>query len=151
MSVRPDLMRRDVLLGALLMAFGVTAAFIAARYPYGSARDMGPGFIPYWLGWVIAGLGLLIAVMGLAKHDDQPMHRPASAVLALIPGAILTFGIGVDRFGLLLTTWIASFAVAMAWPGMRWRQAAIAATVLAVGMTLIFVTVLRVPLPAWPR
>jgi hypothetical protein len=148
---RSNLMRRDVILGALLVAFGLAAALIAARYPYGSARDMGPGFIPYWLGWIIAGLGLTIALVGFTKSDAEPFHRPASLALALIPGAILLFGIGFDRAGLLATTWIASFAVAMAWPGMRWRDAVIAATILAVSMTLVFVTALRVPLPVWPR
>lgn len=112
---------------------------------------MGPGFIPYWLGWIIAGLGLTIALVGFAKSDAEPFRRPASATLALIPCAILLFGIGVDRAGLLVTTWIASFAVAMAWPGMRWRDAVVAATVLALGMTLVFVMALRVPLPVWPR
>jgi Tripartite tricarboxylate transporter TctB family len=151
MTPRSGLLHRDVILGALLAAFGLTAAIIAARYPYGSAREMGPGFIPYWLGLVIASLGVLIAGCGLLVRQPEPMARPAGLVLLLIPGAILLFGIAIDRLGLLLTAWIASFAVAMAWPDIRRREAAIAATVLAVAMTLIFVYALRVPMPVWPR
>jgi hypothetical protein len=150
MPARSGLINRDIVLGALLAAFGLAVAIVAARYPYGSARDMGPGFIPYWLGWIIAGLGVLIALTGFLARDAEPAPS-ASPGLLLIPGAILLFGAAIDRLGLLITTAIASFAVAMAWPGMRWRDAAIAAAILGVGMTLIFVTLLRVPLPVWPR
>ncbi len=46
--------------GAILFLLGVLAIHEAAKLPVGTLHAPGPGFFPFWLGWLLAVLALLI-------------------------------------------------------------------------------------------
>ena len=60
----------------LMIVIGLFAVWYAQRYAFGSPRQMGPGFFPVVLGWVLAGLGVLILLPALRRHlDAHGFHK----------------------------------------------------------------------------
>ncbi|MDQ8021525.1 MAG: tripartite tricarboxylate transporter TctB family protein [Moraxellaceae bacterium] len=153
---------REFVLAGLLVSFGLAAAWFAKDYPMGNLRDMGPGYLPFHLGLLIAAMGVLVAAMSLNRTGDaraQPRAEesaaqengdtPLRAVLAA-PVAVLLFGFAVERLGLVVAILLATGTMGLAWPQARRREAVTVAVVLAVAITLLFPVLLRVPLPIWP-
>jgi hypothetical protein len=75
----------ELVAGGILIALGLWyASFALAEYSYGSARRMGPGYFPTWVGLIIAGLGVTVVLLGFAKRGEWPRLslRPMIAILA---------------------------------------------------------------------
>ncbi|MCS6932261.1 MAG: tripartite tricarboxylate transporter TctB family protein [Acetobacteraceae bacterium] len=100
----------DIVGGLILVAIGLWYANHAlVEYSYGTARRMGPGYFPAWVGCLMASLGAAIALLGLFRPGDVPRAslRPLLAimgggfafagtfeVLGLVPAVFLLVGIG---------------------------------------------------------
>jgi hypothetical protein len=125
---------KDVLAGAMFIAFGVAFAFGALDYALGTPLNMGPGYMPLALGLVLAALGVLVIVEGLIVGSDEPLGG--------VPWRALLRGLGVA--GALLGT---AFLAALA----REATSPLEALAIAVGLTLasvvIFVLALQLRLP----
>ncbi|MBV0891075.1 tripartite tricarboxylate transporter TctB family protein [Paracoccus sp. Z118] len=136
--------------GLTLAAAGLgVAVWSGVHYDFGALRAMGPGFFPTILGALLAVLGLLVAIPAWTRAGvPSPIHWPeALAVL----GAIVLFGFGMHRLGLVLTT---ALAVLLAsWPAERpgwvWRLALCAAVTALVW--LVFGVGLKMSIPLWPQ
>lgn len=90
----------ELVAGGLLIAIGLWyAAYALGEYSYGSARRMGPGYFPTWVGFLMAGLGAGIALLGLARRGDVP--RVPLRPLVAISAAGLAFAATVETFGLV--------------------------------------------------
>ncbi|WP_226553896.1 tripartite tricarboxylate transporter TctB family protein [Celeribacter naphthalenivorans] len=145
----PDM--RDIASGVTLIAIGLFAAIYAyANYRMGTVTRMGPGFVPFWLGCIVAGLGTLIAVLPFlsARRDTiepPPFHpRPLIAILV----AVLLFAGLVTRIGLVPTTLIVTFVSALAERGFDLKRTAMLAVTLAALIWVIFLLLLDMRLPA---
>lgn len=146
---RPDY--RDLAAGGLLVVLGLSAAVYAmANYPAGALRRMGPGMFPMILGYLLAGLGALIALPALFRGGDLPAPdwRPLVAILI----GITVFAVIVERFGMVPAIIGLTACVVFA----DGRPGAFRTLVLACGLAAIAVVVfqlaLDIPLPAyrWP-
>ncbi len=102
---------RRIAAGLIFAAFGAFAVIFGQRYALGSPTRVGPGGFPLLLGIVLMLLGaghlVTAAPNALAPDDSQVSWR---AILC-IGASVLTFGLTVDRIGLVLaiivSTWIA--------------------------------------------
>lgn len=146
-------MRRDLddLLGGLALTLlgGGALVWSLLHYEIGSLRQMGPGFFPALLGGGLSLLGLAVALPAL-RRSGTPAPFEGRAALAVI-GAIVIFGLGLTRLGLVPAT---ALAVAVAslpapHPGRMWR-AGLVVTVTALTV-LVFHVGLRMTIPLWPR
>ncbi|TSE25573.1 tripartite tricarboxylate transporter TctB family protein [Tepidimonas aquatica] len=140
---------RDVLGGALMVAVGAGAALYAQQhYELGELRNMGPGFFPVALGWLLAGLGALVAVPALLRGGEPIVlaRRAAAAVL----GALMVFGLLLKPAGLVLATVAAVLLASLADARYRWRTRLLTALVIAALAWLIFIAGLGMVLPTWP-
>ncbi|CAM3422331.1 tripartite tricarboxylate transporter TctB family protein [Paracoccus nototheniae] len=145
-------MRRDpydLAWGGLLGLTGlVVAGYAWASYDMGSLRRMGPGVFPVTLGLLLAVFGGLIAVPAMERPvRRQPFAWPETiAVIA----ALLTFGLLLERLGVLLTTAATVLIASSVAPrrGLGWRLTlTLAVTAL---VWLVFVRGLNMSLPVWP-
>ncbi len=145
---------RDVALGLLLLVFGIAVAWHALRYPQGTLRDMGPGFVPRHLGILVAGFGVLVlaraALAFAAKTGTQRETAPHALALAIPPAAVMVFALTIDRLGLPIATFLTSLLLAQAWPAARRIEALVVAAIIAAATTLLFPILLRVPFPLLP-
>ncbi len=133
---------RDIVCGLLLAAVGLAAAwYAAANYQLGTLARMGPGLSFVALGFILAGLGALIAIPALFRTGlpVQADIRPFLAVVA----AMAIFPFVLTGFGLLPAI-IASVIVASFADGRAGvKKTLILAVVLAALCYLIFIVGLR--------
>jgi hypothetical protein len=90
----------ELVAGGLLIAIGLWyASYALGEYSYGTARRMGPGYFPTWVGFLMAGLGAGIALLGLVRRGDVP-RVPLRPLVAISAGG-LAFAATAEVFGLV--------------------------------------------------
>ena len=139
---------KDVLAGLTFAGFGLAFALGATTYPIGTAARMGPGFFPLLVGALLVALGAVIALKPSEPDpDDEPLTLPDWRGLALIPIAIIFFGVTVRGLGLVPSLFVTVVVAALASRQTRPVGALLLAGGLTVISVLIFVVALRLNLP----
>jgi Tripartite tricarboxylate transporter TctB family len=119
-------------------------------YPIGSASRMGPGYFPVVLAIIMAVLGLIISFMSLAT-DGQPVDKFAVRPLIFILGAVVIFGLLVQKLGIALGIVVLVMVSAYGGHEFKFKEVLITAIILAVSSVLVFVYGLKLPFPIWPE
>jgi putative tricarboxylic transport membrane protein len=140
--------RADRVSGALLLLFSLFVVVEARALPYWAANAPGPGFLPFWLGVLLAcvSVWMFARPAPLAPFPDRATttrvatvvaFTAAAAVLSLVAGLALASGafMGVTLAYLRPTHTRANWIAALLTPVVVW---------------LLFVRWLAVPLPAGP-
>ncbi|HXJ54528.1 MAG TPA: tripartite tricarboxylate transporter TctB family protein [Burkholderiales bacterium] len=137
-------LHRDILAALLFIAIGAFALYGARGYPVGTAMQMGPGYFPVALGWLLILLGALVGVRAARARDWQPLAwdwRP----LAWISVSILAFGFLMPRFG-LVPALLAMFPLAAAAGRQsRWHEVVVLTLVMSGFAAAVFVYGLKLP------
>ena len=137
-------LHRDLLAALLFIAFGAFALIGARPYPVGTAMQMGPGYFPVVLGWLLIGLGALVGVRAARARDWQPLAwnwRP----LAWISASILAFGFLMPRLGLVPALLVMFPLAAAAGRESRWREVVVLTLVMSAFAAAVFVHGLKLP------
>ena len=118
------------------------------RLDFGSLRAMGPGFFPTVLGALLALLGAAVAIPAWARAAETPKIAwgDAAAVIA----AILIFGLGMHRLGILLACFTAVLVAAIPAPHEGWRWRLLLAACVTALVWLVFILGLRMSIPVFP-
>lgn len=138
---------RELIAGLFTIALGAAAVWIAQDYPVGSLRRMGPGYFPTALGWLLIGLGAVIALGGLARGG--PLPRPEWRNMIAVLAGVLAFALTVERFGLIAATLALVFIAAAADRGASLRGTILLALCLVAMTVGIFVHGLGIPFRLW--
>jgi len=138
---------KDVLAGAVFIAFGLAFAVAASDYSLGTALRMGPGYFPLVLGGLLVVLGVLTVVKGFVAPDEGEIGRVPWRSLALLMGAVLFFGFTVRGLGLVPALFVTVLLAALAGFQVRLVPALVIATGLTALCYLIFVVALQLRLP----
>jgi uncharacterized BrkB/YihY/UPF0761 family membrane protein len=145
-------MQRDHhdILGGLAMAAigGAVALYSLANYDFGTLRQMGPGFFPTSLGTILAVLGLLITIPAWTRAGTPQSFALPETVAIL--SAILLFGFGLERLGLILTTAGAVLIASLPAPRKGWLWRLVLAVVVTAVTWIIFKLGLNMTMPLWP-
>jgi hypothetical protein len=140
----------DLAFGVFLILLAIVALIGTRNLSLGKAADMGPGYVPRALAWIILGLGLAVGVNGfLAKPRALPGFklRPILSVLV----SLAVFALLLPKGGLALATLGTMACSTFATPDYKWRESAIFAIVITAFTVLLFVNGLGLPLSVWPR
>ncbi len=92
---------KDVASGALLIAIAVAGLWLNQDHTLGTARRMGPGYMPMMTFWLQMGLGAIVLVMGLFNGPDK-LDRWAWRELTLILASLCVFALLLEQGGLFL-------------------------------------------------
>lgn len=130
---------KDLVSGGIFVLAGAYFALEALNYEVGTPVKMGPGFMPLFLGSVLAALGLGVAASGWNKPDKDRPLAPSWRAIVLIIGVVVFFGATIRGLGFVPVVLIGSFAAAMASRLNSPVFAALVAITLTVMCTLIFV------------
>ncbi|MBV1799395.1 hypothetical protein [Siccirubricoccus sp. G192] len=81
---------KDLASGALLILIAAVGLWLNEDHALGSARRMGPGYMPMLVFWILMGLGVLVVVLSLFSGPD-PLQRwtgleSGMLVLAVVVG-----------------------------------------------------------------
>ena len=143
--------QRDFGAGVMYMVIGLFFAIVATRYQYGSAAKMGPGYFPFWLGMLMAAMGLLVLVRSLrAKATIEAIPKFNFKVIGLITGSIILYGILLPKMGFIVAVLVLVMVASSASKEFSWKVALINAVVLIAFTYSVFVTGLKLQFPLLP-
>ena len=143
--------QRDFGAGVMYMVIGLFFAIVATRYQYGTAAKMGPGYFPFWLGTLMAVIGLLVLIRSLgAKATIEKLPKFNWKVIALITGAIILYGILLPKMGFLVAVLVLVMVASSASREFNWKVSLINAIVLIAFTYSVFVLGLKLQFPLLP-
>ncbi|MDR6954350.1 putative tricarboxylic transport membrane protein [Ancylobacter sp. 3268] len=97
---------KDVVTGLLLIFLAAWFAWLGSDLPIGRAIRMGPGYFPLVLCGILAALGLIVLLTGLAFRGDVEADEDARRIsipwqgLVLVTLSVVVFGLTVRPLGL---------------------------------------------------
>ncbi len=140
----------DIAFGAFLIILATVALWETRALAIGTAADMGPGYVPRALAWILMGFGLAFAASGFrATHRPLPGFDLRSFVMVLLSLAV--FALLLPKGGLALATFATMACSTFAVSDFRWRESFVFAVILTAFTVLLFVNGLGLPLAVWPR
>ena len=143
--------QRDFGAGIMYMVIGLFFAIVATRYQYGTAAKMGPGYFPFWLGMLMAAMGLLVLVRSLgAKATIEAIPKFNFKVIGLITGSIILYGILLPKMGFIVAVLVLVMIASSASKEFSWKVALINAVVLIAFTYSVFVIGLKLQFPLLP-
>jgi hypothetical protein len=137
-------------LGAAIVftVIGLAGLYFGKDLSFGTASQMGPGFFPTWLNFLIIAIGVATGMKALAV-EGPPIERFRLRPILFIVAAIVIFGFLINAVGLALSAALMTIFAAYA----RRRVAVIETFLLAAGLALfsviVFVYMLGQAVPAW--
>ena len=139
----------DLAFAVFLIALGALAFSLASQLSMGSAAAMGPGYVPRGLSVIIMIYG---AVLGARALFSGQLPFPAVELrpLLLLSAAVVLFAILLPVVGLALTSVVIVVCAGYAAYDVRMRENAIAALALAAFASILFVSVLGLPIKVLP-
>ncbi len=143
---------RDLIGGLFWLGVGILFTIWSTRYPGGSLRQPGPGFLPTVLGLLLVLLSLMLlakAIRAFAGAQKIPPSSPfrdwrkvSFTVLILVIG-LFSF----ETIGHLLTFFLLIVFLMRGAERQSWRKILLVAFCSAMGVYLVFVLLLKQPLP----
>ncbi|TFL15164.1 tripartite tricarboxylate transporter TctB family protein [Pusillimonas caeni] len=143
--------KQDFGAGVMFALIGAFACLGALKYDMGTARDMGPGYFPFWLGACLTLLGASIALRSLSTHAPISRLDPADwKTVAILIGSVALAGALLNVLGIFLTVFVLVVLSSMASHLFDWRVAALTGIGLAAFVWLAFIKALGLIFPLWP-
>jgi putative tricarboxylic transport membrane protein len=145
------MVRRELIVAAMALLFGATAAYESTKLPFGTIHSPGPGFFPWWTGILIVLLSLVLLVQSLTSRSStnrEGFGRFGKVVALLIVLAAYTFLL--DSVGYPLCTFLLVLFMLRVTDPQPWAIAVGVAGITAVGSYIVFAMWLSVPLPRGP-
>jgi hypothetical protein len=100
---------KDVVVGTAFAMIGVSLFLASQQYEIGTAVSMGPGYFPALCGIALALLGVASVVKGVRAKTPDPISWTAIEPLLLILLSMISFGLLVERAGLVVATFVCLF------------------------------------------
>jgi len=142
---------KDFWSGVMFVGFGLFFALFAQSYQMGSAQRMGPAYFPTVLGGLLALIGFLIAIGGLAREgSDGTVEKFHFPEIAWILGAVVIFGLLLRPAGVLIAM-VALVAISSVGSHeFRWKEVVGLSVVMAVITYVVFIWGLKLTIPVLP-
>jgi len=148
---RPRRNLRDQIAGLAFIAVGAAISYKAQSYRIGVPSDSGPGFFPFYLGLVLASLGVLITAVASFAHDPEAERftfQPRTFFGVLLP--VVIFGAMLVPMGLVVSAFVAVLLSSFASREVTWRGALMNSATLAAIVLIGFAWILKIQVPVWP-
>lgn len=137
--------RSDLISGLVIIVIGTAFAYGATDYRMGTITRMGPGFVPFSVGLIMIGLGVLVIVSAFGREGALP--RLDVKGLFFVSLAIVAFAALLPRVGLVPAA-VATVAISSLAGGiLRWPTVAILCAGVAFGAWVVFVVLLGIRIP----
>jgi len=143
--------KQDFWSGIMFLAVGGFFAWIATGYQMGDAARMGPGYFPFWLGILLALLGIGIVLGAISpKAQESEVDRFDWRIAGLIIGSVVLYGFLLPRLGVYISTFILVVASSVASHEFSLKVAIANGIFLVVFSYVAFVKGLGLIFPLWP-
>jgi len=143
--------QRDFGAGVMYMIIGFFFTIVALQYPMGTAAKMGPGYFPFFLGLLMALLGLIVLVKSLsAKAAIESIPKFNWRIIGQITGSVVLYGLLLPRMGFLIAVVVLVLVSASASKEFTWKGSLINAAFLVAFTYSVFVMGLKLQFPLLP-
>jgi len=143
--------KQDFWAGIMFTVVGAFAVTASLKYEMGTARDMGPGYFPFWLGMCLAVLGASVALRALSAKAPVTRIDPSDVrTVVILLGSVALTGVLLNILGILLTVVVLVLLSSMASHLFSLRVALITGLCLAGFVWLAFIKALGLVFPLWP-
>jgi len=144
--------QRNFWSGLMFIAIGLSFAWGATNYSFGSSANPGPGYFPFGLGLILAVLGAMVIFTALTIEtaDGDPVGAFAWRPLLIILASVALFGFLLPRLGMVICLPLLVIASSLASDEFTWKAAVINAAVLIALSYAVFVAGLKLTIPLWP-
>ena len=139
----------DLAFAVFLVALGALAFSLASQLTMGSAAAMGPGYVPRGLAVIIMVYGAVLGARALFS-GTLPFPSIELRPLLLLSGAVVLFALLLPVLGLAVTSFVIVLCAGYAAYDVRLRENAFAALALAAFASILFVSVLGLPIKVLP-
>lgn len=141
--------------GIVVLLLGVAVVIGARRLPAEAEFGLGAAFLPFWLGVLLAvlGVGLLFASREHASAEEAalwPADGPAWWRLGAMLGLLAGYVLFLERAGYGLTTFLFLVLCMLALERGRWWRMALISGLSTGALVAIFRGWLKAPLPRGP-
>jgi putative tricarboxylic transport membrane protein len=134
--------------GLVVTGLGVAACILARSLPAQTGFGLGPAFLPFWTGIVLAVCGLWLCVRPVAA--DAEVSWPASRGFARAASGfvlLLLYALALQPLGYLISTAVFLVIAFLLLEPVRPTRALVVGIASAAFLFLIFRVWLRIPLP----
>ncbi|MBA2964317.1 MULTISPECIES: tripartite tricarboxylate transporter TctB family protein [Ramlibacter] len=143
--------QKDFAAGLIYLLAGAGFSIGALNYHIGDAARMGPGWFPFWIGILLAAVGLLVAGASVrAGAASEQLQRPKLGAMAWILGAVVLFGLLLQPLGLVLALVALVLVSSRGSHEFAWRGALLNTVVLVVFSIGAFIWGISLQIPLWP-
>lgn len=146
MNIKKVVLSKGFLSGAFFVVFGLICLVVNQNYPLGTAREMGPGYFPMLLAILLLAVGAISILRAFIAPEDGTGKITVWKMLIII-GATVLFGICLRPLGIVISILVLVFLSAMASIRFKLSTGIILAAALSIGSTIVFVLLLRLPIP----
>lgn len=135
----------------MFLVVGLAFAYAATTYQMGTAAKMGPGYFPFWLGIVMAIMGIIVSMSALGKKaEEAKLEKWDVRSVLWVTGSVILFAITLPYMGLVVSLIVLIFVAAMASHEFHWKGTIISAVILNVIAYVAFVWGLKLQFSVWP-
>jgi hypothetical protein len=139
---------QDIGAAIVFIVIGLAGLYLGKNLTFGTASQMGPGFFPTWLNFLIIAIGVGVGVKALAV-EGPPIERFQLRPILFIIAAIVIFGFLIQAVGLALSAVLMTFFAAYARRDVKVTETILLAAGLAVFSVILFIYALGQAVPAW--
>ena len=139
----------EYLAAALILAVGTLYFFGSYEYEMGTARHMGPGFLPRAYAICAVALGALIFLGAIRREAVEPSsvdYRFVRSFLG-ITAAIIAFAVVIPKFGLIPAAVLSVLLASLGSEHFKPATAFWMAVVISLATWLVFSVLLGLPIP----
>jgi len=143
--------KADLITGVVLLSLSGYVIWDSLNMPASLTFGPGSGFLPFWLGVLLAALAILLMVMAVrsspaAGESTFPGWSKLKAVLLILLG-LTVFTLLMEPGGFFLTTLFFVFFLMMTVGRERWPKASLTAVLTAAALWIVFQWILGISLP----
>ncbi len=143
--------KQDFWSGVMFIILGIAFALGSTQYSMGTAARMGPGYFPFWLGVIMAALGLLVLLSSMRGKAEKVDIAPFDfKILAIITVSQLAFAAALRPLGLIISIVLLVLISSYASHEHRLKSSIINAIFLTILCYFSFVAGLKLVFPIWP-
>lgn len=147
--------RPDATAAAAVLAFAAAAVYESTRLPFGTVRNPGPGFLPWWAGLALGVLALICLGQALrgrpaAGPAAPPVERGRLPKVGGLVAVLAAYVLALEPLGYPASTFLLVLFMLRVVDPQRWAMALGVAALASVGSYVVFAVWLQVPLPPGP-
>lgn len=143
--------QKDFAAGVIYVLAGAGFSLGALNYRLGDASRMGPGWFPFWVGVLLAAVGMAtISASVRARAAPERLKRPELGAVAWILGAVVLFGLLLQPAGLVLALAVLVLVSSRASHEFHWGGALLNTVILILFSTGVFIYGINLQIQLWP-